>query len=134
MDHALIYWLLVHLAFTRSARKLLLMTTLMVIDGDRDETRSEAVARRLRSELAQRRISVSEVARRIGMTQGALSRRMTGHVEFGIDLIGQICDETGISFMYVTTGLKKAPPTGPDGPTGGDECARRDSNPKPSDP
>lgn len=63
------------------------MTTLMIVDGDRDESRSQAVARRLRGELAERRISVSEVARRINMTQGALSRRMTGNVEFGVDLI-----------------------------------------------
>lgn len=56
------------------------MTTLMIVDGDRDESRSQAVARRLRGELAERRISVSEVARRINMTQGALSRRMTGNV------------------------------------------------------
>lgn len=57
------------------------MTTLMVVDGMRGETPSQAVARRLRGELGERRISVSEVARRIEMTQAALSRRMTGDVD-----------------------------------------------------
>ena len=86
----------------------------MVVDGMRGETPSQAVARRLRGELGERRISVSEVARRIEMTQAALSRRMTGDVKFGVDLIGQICDATGISFTYVTTGIREAP-AGPDG-------------------
>lgn len=98
------------------------MTTLIVVDGDRDESRSHAVARRLRGALAERRISVSEVARRIGMTQAALSRRMTGHVEFGVDLLDQICEATGISFMFVTTGMKEAP-AGPDGPDEGSSAS-----------
>lgn len=43
---------------------------------------------------------------------------MTGSVEFGVDLLDQICEVTGVSFMYVTTGMKEAP-AGPDGPDGG---------------
>ena len=92
------------------------MTTLMVVDGGRGETPSKATARRLRGELGERRISISEVARRIDMTQGALSRRMTGDVEFGLDLVGRICDATGVPFAYVTTGIREAPTgRGPDG-------------------
>lgn len=94
------------------------MTTFQVVDGHRDESRSEAAARRLRGALAELRISISEVARRIDMTQGALSRRMTGHVEFTLDLIDQICEATGISFTYITTGIKETPAS-PDGPDGG---------------
>lgn len=63
------------------------------------------------------RISGSEVARRIGMTQPALSRRMTGDVPFDLDLLGRICDATGISFAYVTSGIRETP--GPEGPGGG---------------
>lgn len=99
------------------------MTTLMVVDGDRGESRSEAVARRLRGELAERRVSISEAARRVGMTQGALSRRMTGHVEFGVDLIDQLCLATGASYTYVTTGIRETP-AGPDGPDGGNGDVR----------
>lgn len=107
------------------------MTTLMVVDGDRGETRSEAVARRLRGELAERRVSISEAARRIGMTQGALSRRMTGHVEFGVDLVDQLCDVTGASFVYVTTGIRETP-VGPNGPDGGDPSPLPGLNRRPS--
>ena len=105
----------------------------MIVDGDRDESRSQAVARRLRGELAERRISVSEVARRINMTQGALSRRMTGNVEFGVDLLDSICEATGASFTYVTTGIKETPPSALMGLTGAGKCAIRDSNPEPAD-
>ena len=92
------------------------MTTLMVVDGDRGERPSEAASRRLRGELGQRQISVSEVARRLGMKQPALSRRMTGAVPFDLDLLGEICQATGISFAYVTSGIRETPsPEGPDG-------------------
>ncbi|WP_238403990.1 helix-turn-helix domain-containing protein [Gordonia desulfuricans] len=38
---------------------------------------------------------------------------------------------TGVNLAWLETGKT---PAGPDGPDGGNECARRDSNPKPSDP
>lgn len=88
----------------------------MVVDGDRGESRSLAVARRLREELAGRRISVSEVARRIGTTQQKLSRRMTGLTPWDVNELDEVCRAAGISFVYVTTGIREVPtPGGPDG-------------------
>lgn len=92
------------------------MTTLMVVDGNRGESRSAAVARRLREELAGRRLSVSEIARRLGTTQQKLSRRMTGMTPWDVDELDDVCAAAGISFDYVTTGIREIPtPKGPDG-------------------
>ncbi|QHB37265.1 immunity repressor [Gordonia phage Gudmit] len=107
------------------------MTTLMMVDGDRGESRSEAVARRLRGELAERRISISEAARRVGMTQGALSRRMTSHVAFSVDEVDELCAATGASYVYVTTGIRETP-AGPQGPDGGDVSLLPGSNWRPN--
>lgn len=57
------------------------------------------------------------------MTQGTLSRRMTGEVEFGVDLVDRVCEATGISFVYVTTGIRETP-AGPNGPDGGPQEVR----------
>ena len=104
------------LAFTRYARRIRTMTTLMVVDGNRGETRSGAIARRLREELAGRRISISEVARRIGTTQQKLSRRMTGLTAWDVNELDEVCEAAGVSFDYVTTGIREVPtPRGPDG-------------------
>lgn len=92
------------------------MTTLMVVDGDRGESRSLAIARRLREELAGRRISVSEVARRLGTTQQKLSRRMTGLTPWDVNELDDVCRVAGLSFTYVATGIREVPaPGGPDG-------------------
>lgn len=111
------------------------MTTLTVVDYHPDETRSEAVARRLRGELAQLHISASEAARRLGFTQAFLSRRLTGRVPFHVDELELICTTLGLSFVYITSGIR-ALPDGPPAPDGGDKVnwrARRDSNSQPSD-
>jgi transcriptional regulator with XRE-family HTH domain len=99
------------------------MTTLTVVDGQRNETRPEAIARRLRGELGQLNLSVSEVARRTGMSQPALSRRMTGQLPFDVAELDLICDTLGISFDYITTGIREVPaprPPGQWGERGGD--------------
>lgn len=105
------------------------MTTLMVVDGMRGETPSQAVARRLRGELGERRISVSEVARRIGMTQakhhrgrpvdedhlrdpgqrrGSIHpvRHRTGSVGIllGVDRLRPADDENGPTSLFVEVG------------------------------
>lgn len=105
------------------------MTTLVVIDGNRDETRSQAAARRLREELAGRRISMSEVARRLGTTQQKLSRRMTGLKSWDLDELDDVCRAAGLSFTYVTTGIRELPaPNGPDG-NGGSRLGESNSRP-----
>ncbi|WP_109557922.1 helix-turn-helix domain-containing protein, partial [Mycobacteroides abscessus] len=90
------------------------MTTLMMVDGDRGETRSEAAVRRLREELAGKRISIAEVARRLGTTQQKLSRRMTGQTPWDVNELDEVCEASGVSFVYVATGIK-ALPGGPGG-------------------
>lgn len=86
-----------------------------MVDGHRDGGRAKAVAGRLREEFARIGLSVSEVARRIGKTQQALSRRMTGHVPFDVEELDLICGTVGISYEYVTTGIR-AVPSGPPEP------------------
>lgn len=105
------------------------MTTLMVVDGNRGESRSVAVARRLREELAGRRVSISEVARRIGTTQQKLSRRMTGLTAWDVDELDEVCQVAGVSFDYVTTGIREVPsPRGPGG-DGGSRLGESNSRP-----
>lgn len=92
------------------------MTTLTVVDDRPDETRAEAIARRLRGELGQLNLSVSEVARRTGLSQPALSRRMTGQLPFDVEELDLICQTLGISFDYIASGIRairEVPPPNP---------------------
>lgn len=83
------------------------------IPGIAGETRSSAVARRLRGQLAERNISVSELARRLNVPQQKLQRRHAGKTEFKLDEIDDIERVTGIDATYLLTGLKtEKPPTG----------------------
>jgi transcriptional regulator with XRE-family HTH domain len=94
------------------------MTTLMVVDGQgRDETRSQVIARRIRGELAQIGLSMSKAAERVGMSQQKFSRRMTGNVKFDVEELDDLCRRLGISFEYITSGIR-ALPGGPGGETG----------------
>lgn len=86
--------------------------TVAVVDHRPNESRNQAIARRLAGEFGQLRLSVSEVARRVGMTQAALSRRMTNTVEFGVDEVESICATIGVSFEYITTGARRVPDDG----------------------
>lgn len=94
------------------------MATLMLVDGNRGESISKAIARRIREELARVDLSVSEVARRLGTTQQRLSRRMTGSTEWEITDLDEFCRRAGISFVYVTTGIREIVSHNP-GPDGG---------------
>ncbi|QDF69399.1 XRE family transcriptional regulator [Mycobacteroides chelonae] len=96
----------------------------MVVDGSRGESRSQAVARRLREELAGRRISVAEVARRLGATQQKLSRRMTGQTPWGVNELDEVCEASGVSSVYVATGIKSLPNGDDDGTAGAPTRAR----------
>ncbi|QPG69125.1 helix-turn-helix domain-containing protein [Mycolicibacterium mucogenicum] len=94
------------------------MTTLMIVDGRRgEESRSEGIARRIKGEIAQNGLSMVRAAGLVGMTQAKFSRRMTGNVDFGIAELDDICQKLGISFEYITSGIR-AIPNG-DGPDGG---------------
>lgn len=82
------------------------------IPGIAGETRSSAVARRLRGQLAERNVTVSELARRLGVPQQKLQRRHAGKTEFKLDEIDDIAAVTGIDAVFLLTGLKtETPPT-----------------------
>ncbi|WP_207555076.1 helix-turn-helix domain-containing protein, partial [Mycobacteroides abscessus] len=98
------------------------MTTLMLVDGSRGECRSKAVVRRIREELARQGVSVSEVARRHGLAQQYVSRRMTGATDWKVGELDDFCAAAGISFGYVTTGVRQLP--GNDDPSGNDGVVR----------
>lgn len=89
------------------------MTTLSVVDGaTHGESRTEAIARRLRSELAQINIKGTEAARICGVSQPWMSRRLNGTVPFGVDELDMVCTTLSIYFEYVAAGIW---PQGPDG-------------------
>lgn len=77
------------------------------------ETRSQAVARRLRGQLAERNITPSELARRLGVPQPKMQRRHAGKTPIQLDELDDIERVTGISAEYLLTGVKtEMPPTG----------------------
>lgn len=94
------------------------MTTLTVVDGG-GETRTEAVARRLRGQLAERRISGLQLAAATGIGRSAVDRRLRALTSINFDELDLIEQATGISADYLATG--RGPTTaGPDeGPDGG---------------
>lgn len=102
------------------------MTTLAVVDGaGTNETRAEAVARRLRGELGMRNIRVAAAARLCDVTQAWMSRRINGAVPFDIADLDMICATLGISFEYVATGIRALPGTSGPGeskPVGSELC------------
>ena len=108
-----------YLAFTHNARKVRVMTTLMVVDGQRGESRPQAIIRRLRMEFARLGLSDSEAARRAGLSQDRMSRRMTGKTPFDVNDLDLICDSLKISFGYVTTGIRAVPSGDGGGPDDG---------------
>ncbi|NOS27754.1 helix-turn-helix domain-containing protein [Mycobacteroides abscessus] len=91
------------------------MTTLMAVDGDRGESRAAAVARRIREECAGRRIKYSELARAVGISPQAMSSRISGKVAWAVDELDRACAGTGISYIYVTAGIRPVPDGGPGG-------------------
>ncbi len=111
------------------------MTTLMLIDGmGQGETRSQAVVRRLREELARHRTSVSAVCRVLGEVQQKYSRKMTGQTPWDVDSLDRFCRAFGGDFNYVTTGVREIPTPPPGGGGGGGLLLpRMDSNHQPPD-
>lgn len=97
------------LALMRNAGNVRDMTTLTVIDEPREESLSEAIARRLAGEFGQLRISVSEVGRRVGLSQTAMSRRMTALIPFDLAEIEHLCTVIGLDRDYILTGARRLP-------------------------
>lgn len=105
--------------------------SMYVIDGGRDETLTEAVGRRFREQLAGRNITRREVARRLQKSEPWVGRRAAGQTPFTTDDLESIEAVTGISAMYLITGLnaENRRPTMSDG---GSKYTPRESNPEPT--
>lgn len=85
------------------------------------------MARRIREECAGRRIKYTELARAVGISPQAMSTRISGKVAWAVDELDRACAGTGISYIYVTAGIKPVPDRGPGG--GGDNPG--EANPGP---
>lgn len=53
---------------------------------------SEIVARNVRAEMAAQRWSGARLAQRLGISQSALSRRLTADLPFSVEQLGDIAD------------------------------------------
>ena len=107
-----------------------------VLPGGNDyrETPSGAVSRRLRAELANMGTSYNKLSKlpqlkRVKLSQAALSRRNTGLTSWTVDEVALICQLTGISYVYVMTGIRVGPSD--PGPGDGLPLPRMDSNHQP---
>ena len=94
-------------------------TSLQSIPG-RPEKRSEAVARRLRGELAERELSHAEAGRRIGINPSGMSRRMKGLHPWDISELDEIERTCGVDLDYVLTGRRNENGPHQGGPDGGE--------------
>lgn len=105
-------------------------TTLVALDGGRGETRSEAVARRLRGELAEREISHSEAGRRIGVNPSGMSRRMKARHPWDMRELELVEETCGVDLDYVLTGRRNAEGPRPEGPDGGQTVRHQGLEPR----
>ena len=89
------------------------------------------VHHRLRIARETANLEQAELAERIGISRQSVSNAEQGRTQPRKITVNAWALATGVPATWLQTGKT---PAGPDGPGGGDECARRDSNPKPSDP
>lgn len=96
---------------------------------------SARVARRARGLAAENGLSQAAIAAALGTSQQNVSRRMSGQIAFTLDELEALAGALGTSLPYLL-GLTDSRNPHPGGPDGGLDVgrARRDSNPKPSDP
>lgn len=105
------------------------MTTLSAIDGNRGESLTMAVARRLRGQLAERRIPKLRLAAETGLGRTTILRRLSGETAINTDELELICSVTGISLVYLLTG-KGENPGGGDGGDGGESVRHQGLEPR----
>ncbi|WVX89106.1 immunity repressor [Gordonia phage Hibiscus] len=87
-------------------------------------------ADRLKKAISVSGVSMAAMADYLDIKRETLSRYVNGKAEAPVAYVRLIALRTGVPFEWIETGNT---PAGPNGPDGGDgECARRDSNPKPS--
>jgi hypothetical protein len=95
------------------------MTTENVISGDYpDEPLPQAVARRLRGQLAEHRMTLEDLGRVLGLSKMAASRRVNGQTEISLAELERIQAQTPITAAYLLTGHHplSVPPPPPEPP------------------
>jgi hypothetical protein len=92
------------------------MTELHVIDGERPETLTEVVAKRLRGQLAERRIKHNEVQELTGWGKTTVWRKVNGKSPLDTDDLDKLWRLFRISPLQLLTGQ---PGRGPEGGPGG---------------
>ena len=78
-------------------------------------------------------LSRAEFAQELGIGRNTVLNYEHGKVKPRRPVVVSWALRTGVSLSWLETGKTKPRPAGPDGAVC-DECARRDSNPQPSDP
>lgn len=92
------------------------MTTLQAIRGGKSESLTEAVARRLRGQLAERQIKRNDLVELTGWGRATVYRRLSGKTPLNTDELETLWLLFGISPAYLTTGkYDEQPEPGPDG-------------------
>lgn len=82
------------------------MSTLYAIENEQKESLTEASARRLRGALAEHRLTGRDLQRRLGVSYTWVSRRLNGKVAMSTDDLEMIEGVTGISAVYLVSGIK----------------------------
>ncbi|WP_442864721.1 helix-turn-helix domain-containing protein [Arthrobacter sp. HY1533] len=77
------------------------------------ESRSQAVARRLRGQIAESSLTQTELEARSGISQQKISRLTRGRQDIKIVEVEQLANAAGFDLDYILTGIKRqTPPTG----------------------
>ncbi|WP_141136461.1 helix-turn-helix domain-containing protein [Rhodococcoides kyotonense] len=98
------------------------MTTQLELVRGSGESRSEAVARRLRGQIAEQRLTVMSVAKATGIARSTLMRKLDGDSApkpFDIDELDRLAAVLDLRMAWLTDGEGNARNPHPDGPDGG---------------
>lgn len=60
----------------------------------------KAVAAEVRAEMARQNLSQQQIARQLGVSQAAISRRLTGEIPFDIAELARIAQFLGVSLTH----------------------------------
>ena len=103
-------------------------TQLEIVSIGTGESRSEAVARRLRGQIAEQRLTVLAVAKATGIARSTLTRKLDGDSApkpFDIDELDRLATFLNLRMAWLTDGEGNARNPHPDGdPNGGPASVR----------
>jgi transcriptional regulator with XRE-family HTH domain len=103
-------------------------TQLELVHGGSKESRAEAVARRLRGQIAEQRLTVLAVAKATGIARSTLIRKLDGDSApkpFDIDELDRLAAVLDLRMAWLTDGEGNARNPRPDGdPNGGPSTVR----------